>query len=176
MTDGLLVHCKSDRNYPNGIPRGKWHRSIKCEESRSELSAELPKLQDGEYPGHCPNRLHPLCYRSSSCHVTQGGEEGRKSPSLSPRPERFTSSRQHLRLSDLQSLGSVLRLGTDLQQLAMLYIRRFTSLTINLGDILYGSALGNRILILNNREDADELLEKRSQRYSGRPHIPIVEL
>ena len=50
------------------------------------------------------------------------------------------------------------------------------SFTTNLDDILYGSALGNRTLILNNRDDADELLEKRSQRYSGRPHIPIVEL
>ncbi|KAF8876786.1 cytochrome P450 [Gymnopilus junonius] len=43
-------------------------------------------------------------------------------------------------------------------------------------DILYSSALGNQILILNNRDDADELLEKRSHNYSGRPRIPIVDL
>ncbi|KDR73078.1 hypothetical protein GALMADRAFT_252519 [Galerina marginata CBS 339.88] len=43
-------------------------------------------------------------------------------------------------------------------------------------DILFGSALGSRILILNNRGDADALLEKKSQIYSGRPTIPIVDL
>ncbi|CAA7264562.1 unnamed protein product [Cyclocybe aegerita] len=43
-------------------------------------------------------------------------------------------------------------------------------------DILYGSALGTHILVLNNRSDAEELLERRSHNYSGRPSIPMVHL
>ncbi|KAF8908536.1 cytochrome P450 [Gymnopilus junonius] len=43
-------------------------------------------------------------------------------------------------------------------------------------DILYASALGNKILIVNKLEDADELLDRRARKYSDRPLIPIVDL
>ncbi|KDR82184.1 hypothetical protein GALMADRAFT_135544 [Galerina marginata CBS 339.88] len=42
--------------------------------------------------------------------------------------------------------------------------------------ILYAAALGNRVVILNNQKDAEELLEKRASNYSNRPVIPIVDL
>ncbi|KAF8908532.1 cytochrome P450 [Gymnopilus junonius] len=42
--------------------------------------------------------------------------------------------------------------------------------------ILYASALGNKVLIINKLEDADELLDRRARLYSDRPMIPIVEL
>ncbi|KAF8883611.1 cytochrome P450 [Gymnopilus junonius] len=43
-------------------------------------------------------------------------------------------------------------------------------------DFVYGSAFGNKILILNKLEDADELLEQRAKKYSSRPLIPTTEL
>ncbi|PPQ76076.1 hypothetical protein CVT26_004597 [Gymnopilus dilepis] len=43
-------------------------------------------------------------------------------------------------------------------------------------DILYATALGNKILIVNKLEDADELLDRRARKYSDRPWIPIVDL
>jgi hypothetical protein len=43
------------------------------------------------------------------------------------------------------------------------------------GDVLYGSALGNHVVILNKWEDAEELLENRSVKYSDRPWIPMIE-
>ncbi|KDR82227.1 hypothetical protein GALMADRAFT_59888 [Galerina marginata CBS 339.88] len=43
-------------------------------------------------------------------------------------------------------------------------------------DILYATALGNRVVILNNREDAEELFEKRANKYSDRPEIPLIKL
>ena len=46
---------------------------------------------------------------------------------------------------------------------------------VNPGDVLYGSALGNHVVILNKWEDAEELLENRSVKYSDRPWIPMVE-
>ena len=46
---------------------------------------------------------------------------------------------------------------------------------INPGNVLYGSALGNHVVILNKWEDAEELLENRSVKYSDRPWIPMIE-
>ncbi|KAF8959259.1 cytochrome P450 [Flammula alnicola] len=43
-------------------------------------------------------------------------------------------------------------------------------------DILHASALGNHVVVLNKLEDADELLERRSRKYSDRPAIPVVKL
>lgn len=48
-------------------------------------------------------------------------------------------------------------------------------LNVDLGDVLYGSALGNHVVILNKWEDAKELLENRSIKYSDRPWIPMIE-
>ncbi|PPQ87341.1 hypothetical protein CVT25_002091 [Psilocybe cyanescens] len=42
--------------------------------------------------------------------------------------------------------------------------------------ILYAEALGNRVLIVNNRDDAIEIFEKRARIYSDRPVIPILKL
>ena len=46
---------------------------------------------------------------------------------------------------------------------------------VNPGNVLYGSALGNHVVILNKWEDAEELLGNRSVKYSDRPWIPIFE-
>ncbi len=43
-----------------------------------------------------------------------------------------------------------------------------------LGNILYASALGSHVIILNRLEDAIELLENRSQKYSSRLSIPVL--
>ncbi|KAF8957569.1 cytochrome P450 [Flammula alnicola] len=43
-------------------------------------------------------------------------------------------------------------------------------------NILYASAFGNHIVVLNKREDADELFEIRSKMYSDRPVIPMVKM
>jgi hypothetical protein len=53
------------------------------------------------------------------------------------------------------------------------------ALTISLpliGGILYASALGEHILVVNTQEDAEELFERRSAKYSGRPDIPIFKM
>ncbi|PPQ90225.1 LOW QUALITY PROTEIN: hypothetical protein CVT25_012934 [Psilocybe cyanescens] len=42
--------------------------------------------------------------------------------------------------------------------------------------ILHAEALGNHVLILNNREDAIALLEQHAKLYSDRPQMPIFEL
>ncbi|PPQ87679.1 hypothetical protein CVT25_011446 [Psilocybe cyanescens] len=42
--------------------------------------------------------------------------------------------------------------------------------------ILYAEALGNRVLIVNNRNDAVEIFEKRAKIYSDRPVIPMLKL
>jgi len=47
---------------------------------------------------------------------------------------------------------------------------------MSLADIIHLSTLGNQITVLNKREDADELLERRSAKYSDRPAMPILEL
>ena len=53
---------------------------------------------------------------------------------------------------------------------------RFLGLiNVNPGNVLYGSALGNHVVILNKWEDAEELLENRSVKYSDRPWIPMIE-
>jgi len=38
------------------------------------------------------------------------------------------------------------------------------------GDIIYIYTFGNPIIILNTAEAADELIKKRGDRYSSRPH------
>ncbi|PPR07073.1 hypothetical protein CVT24_010974 [Panaeolus cyanescens] len=43
-------------------------------------------------------------------------------------------------------------------------------------DILYMNALGNKIIVLNSREDADELFEKRARIYSDRPYVPTMKM
>ncbi|TFK65198.1 cytochrome P450 [Pluteus cervinus] len=43
-------------------------------------------------------------------------------------------------------------------------------------DILHAQALGNHILIINSHKIAKDLLERRAQAYSDRPHIPMIEL
>ena len=45
-----------------------------------------------------------------------------------------------------------------------------------LGDLLYLEILGQKILVINSEEIAEELLDKRSQIYSDRPQVPIVTL
>ncbi|KAF9477799.1 cytochrome P450 [Pholiota conissans] len=43
-------------------------------------------------------------------------------------------------------------------------------------DILHASSLGNHVMILNNYQDAEELLDRRAAKYSDRPVLPIVNL
>ncbi|KAF5324359.1 hypothetical protein D9619_011338 [Psilocybe cf. subviscida] len=43
-------------------------------------------------------------------------------------------------------------------------------------NILFATALGDNILVLNKKEDADELLERRAAIYSDRPIYPIIRL
>ncbi|KDR82203.1 hypothetical protein GALMADRAFT_135566 [Galerina marginata CBS 339.88] len=42
-------------------------------------------------------------------------------------------------------------------------------------EILYASALGGRRVVLNNREDAEEILDRRAGNYSDRPVFPIIK-
>jgi len=44
------------------------------------------------------------------------------------------------------------------------------------GGVVHINVLGKHIVILNRLEDAKELLEKRSQIYSDRPTMPMIEL
>jgi len=44
------------------------------------------------------------------------------------------------------------------------------------GGILHASALGKHILVVNMRGGAEELFERRSAKYFGRPDIPIVTM
>ena len=48
--------------------------------------------------------------------------------------------------------------------------------TLALGDLLYLEILGQKILVINSEEIAEELLDKRSQTYSDRPQVPMVTL
>ncbi|PPQ72833.1 hypothetical protein CVT26_003342 [Gymnopilus dilepis] len=43
-------------------------------------------------------------------------------------------------------------------------------------DILFASTPNYGVLILNKQEDADELLERRSRKYSDRPDVPVLKL
>jgi len=47
---------------------------------------------------------------------------------------------------------------------------------VSLGDFVYATTIAGDILVLNKREDADELLEKRAKKYSGRPRFPVLPL
>ncbi|KAF8161637.1 cytochrome P450 [Crassisporium funariophilum] len=44
------------------------------------------------------------------------------------------------------------------------------------GSIVHASALGNHVVVINKLEDADELFQRRSQKYSDRPNVPILGL
>ena len=44
------------------------------------------------------------------------------------------------------------------------------------GGIIHLEALGKHIIVLNTVEDADELLEKRTNNYSNRPVMPMTKL
>ena len=44
------------------------------------------------------------------------------------------------------------------------------------GSVVFGSAFGQNVLILNKWEDADELLERRAGLYTDRPVIPVLQL
>ena len=50
------------------------------------------------------------------------------------------------------------------------------SRTHALGDLLYLEILGQKMLVINSEEIAEELLDKRSQTYSDRPQVPMVTL
>lgn len=45
-----------------------------------------------------------------------------------------------------------------------------------LGNILHTSMFGSHVMILNKLEDAIELLENRSQKYSSRLSIPVLKM
>ena len=45
-----------------------------------------------------------------------------------------------------------------------------------IGNIVYASALGSHVVVLNKLEDAEELLEKRAAIYSDRSEFPIQKL
>jgi hypothetical protein len=47
---------------------------------------------------------------------------------------------------------------------------------VTLGDIVYGYALGQHVIILNSRKAVTELFEKRSQIYSDRPLLPMRDM
>ncbi|KAJ3505894.1 hypothetical protein NLJ89_g7173 [Agrocybe chaxingu] len=51
---------------------------------------------------------------------------------------------------------------------------RNVTYTPPVGDLIYLNALGTDILVLNKREDAEELLERRARSYSGRTQIPAM--
>ncbi|PPQ69848.1 hypothetical protein CVT25_005489 [Psilocybe cyanescens] len=44
------------------------------------------------------------------------------------------------------------------------------------GDILHASAFGTHVIIINNRQIADELFERRAVKYSDRPYSPTIDL
>ena len=58
----------------------------------------------------------------------------------------------------------------------LLSITRCRTLTHALGDLLYLEILGQKMLVINSEEIAEELLDKRSQTYSDRPQVPMVTL
>ena len=45
-----------------------------------------------------------------------------------------------------------------------------------IGSIIYASAFGRHVLVLNKLQDAEELLEKRAAIYSDRPEFPMQKL
>ena len=44
------------------------------------------------------------------------------------------------------------------------------------GDILYASAFGNHVVVINSLKVAEEIFERRAKLYNDRPVIPIVEV
>lgn len=43
-------------------------------------------------------------------------------------------------------------------------------------NVVHASVLGKHIIVINSREDAIEMLEKRAEIYSSRPYIPMLDL
>ena len=46
----------------------------------------------------------------------------------------------------------------------------------DIGSIIHASAFGNHVVVVNNLEDAAELLDRRAPKYSDRPEYPILKL
>jgi hypothetical protein len=44
------------------------------------------------------------------------------------------------------------------------------------GDLVHASAFGMHVVVVNSREAAEELLEKRPKIYNDRPEVPIVDV
>jgi len=44
------------------------------------------------------------------------------------------------------------------------------------GDILHAEAFGMHVIVINSRKIAEDLLEKRADKYDDRPEIPIAKL
>jgi hypothetical protein len=44
----------------------------------------------------------------------------------------------------------------------------------SLGDVIYLDLLGTHFLVINSLEDAEELANKRSNLYSGRPYRAMI--
>ncbi|KIJ11837.1 hypothetical protein PAXINDRAFT_15291 [Paxillus involutus ATCC 200175] len=53
--------------------------------------------------------------------------------------------------------------------------KTYTAWNVTYGDVLYARLLDQEFVVLNSQSDAVELLEKRSQIYSGRPVIATIE-
>ncbi|KIJ08455.1 hypothetical protein PAXINDRAFT_18410 [Paxillus involutus ATCC 200175] len=54
-------------------------------------------------------------------------------------------------------------------------LKTFTAWKTTYGEVVYSRLLDQEVVFLNSQSDAVELLEKRSQFYSGRPFIPMIE-
>ncbi|KAI1790103.1 CyP450 monooxygenase [Ganoderma leucocontextum] len=54
--------------------------------------------------------------------------------------------------------------------------REYRELSNKYGDVVHLSALGQRIIVLGSLEAANELLDKRSAKYSGKPYSVMSEL
>lgn len=49
-------------------------------------------------------------------------------------------------------------------------------INVDLGDVIYLEALGQKIIILNSIEAVDALLVKRATNYSNRAFTPLIDL
>ncbi|KAH9477561.1 Cytochrome P450 monooxygenase 208 [Psilocybe cubensis] len=47
---------------------------------------------------------------------------------------------------------------------------------LHASSILHATAFGTHVIVLNKKEAADELFERRAQKYSDRPHFPLAEM
>ncbi|KAF9476359.1 cytochrome P450 [Pholiota conissans] len=71
----------------------------------------------------------------------------------------------------LPIIGNILDLPKDNQgAVYMNWGKKYNS------PIIFASAFGTNILVINKQKDADELFDRRARIYSGRPRIPIAPL